>query len=290
MVVIECPIVGCTYSTPDVSEAIGCALLATHTTVHSNTQSTRSQEGVRAPQLDRPKVDMGVNIEEWNIFTRRWNGFVSGSGLNPTNCSSQLFQCAALSLGDALLKSHPNIMSKPTCEVMEAMKSLAVVPVALGVARAELLAMSQQRDEPYRSFAARVRGKAETCCYKVKCSCSLDVDFTDCIVRDVLVAGIYDLEIRRDILGTPLILDKTLNEVVSLVEGREMARNCIPSSNSAISSFKRSQKLESPVTPCETDNKSFTALCAKCKKSFNPFVNSARGWNSKPYRFCQRCH
>ena len=234
---------------------------------------------------------MGVNPEEWNIFTRRWNSFVTGSGLNAADCSAQLFQCACPSLGDILLKSHPDIVSQPTNDVMKAMKALAVVPVALGVARAELLAMCQLRDEPFRSFAARVRGKAETCSYTVKCSCKLDVDFTDCIIKDVLVAGICDLEIRREVLGMASILSKSINNVVSAVESREMARNSISVSNTAVSSFKRSLKIENQKVPSTDSDPHLTpVLCAECKKSFIPFVKSARGWNTRPYKFCQRCH
>ena len=164
------------------------------------------QQGIasapRGPRLDRPKVDVGINQEEWNIFARRWDAFTAGSGLDASNCSSQLFQCAGETLGDSLLKADPTIFSKPTSDLMNAMKSLAVIAVATGVTRAELVQMHQERDESFRAFAARVRGKAETCNYTTECSCQLDVNFTDIIIRDVLIAGIADMDIRREILGT----------------------------------------------------------------------------------------
>ena len=83
--------------------------------------------------------------------------------------------------------------------VMAAMKSLAVFVVATGVMRAERVRMQQERDESFRTFAARVHGKAETCAYTTKCTCLREVDFTDSIIRDVLIAGIADLDIRRDV-------------------------------------------------------------------------------------------
>ena len=111
------------------------------------------------------------------------------------DASHHLFQCTDAALGDALLKTDPSIVDKPVSEVLEAMKNLAVIPVATGILRAELLEMKQLRDEAYRKFASRVRGKAETCNYKmvVECQCRVrtDVDFTDHILRDVLLAGIY---------------------------------------------------------------------------------------------------
>jgi len=289
MVVIECPIDGCGYATGDVSEAIACVLLSAHTTSHSAPRY-QAPEHSRGPQLERPKVEMGINPEEWNVFTRRWNAFVAGSGLDPANCSSQLFQCASPDLGDSLLKSYPTIVSQPTSDVLSAMKSLAVIAVAVGVARADLLSMAQSREEPFRAFAARVRGKAEICAYSTKCACTRVVDFTDCIVNDVLIAGISDLDIRREVLGMPSILEKSVNDVISLVEGKEMARNSLPSTNMAMSSFKRSQKYandkDSSATLPPTKEMS---VCSNCKKQFYPFIKTSKGWNQKPHRYCAQC-
>ena len=102
---------------------------------------------------------------------------------------------------------------------MTAMKSLAVVAVATGVTCAELVQLRQERDESFRSFAARVRGKAETCAaYTAKCTCDRQVDFTDIIIRDVLLAGIADMDIRREVLGTSNVLEQSVNDVVVALE------------------------------------------------------------------------
>lgn len=292
MVIITCPVPGCGYSTPDVSEAIACVLLPAHATVHNSTNISATASHARGPKLDRPKVDMGITPEEWNVFSRRWNAFVIGSGIDPNNCSSQLFQCACPALGDSLLKSNPTIISRSTSEVMAAMKLLAVVVVAPGVARAELMSMRQLRDEPFRAFTSRVRGKAETCAYVTKCQCTADVDFTDCLVKDVLLAGIADTDIRREVLGMPSILDQSVNDIISFVESREMARNAMPASNMAVSSFKRERvfKTQPGTTDMTTPSETSSVPCVECKKLFYPFIHTSRGWNTKPYKFCQNCH
>jgi len=137
-----------------------------------------------------------------------------GSTIDPAMHSTQLFQCAGETLGDRLLKSDPTIVLKASTDLLAAMKSLSVIAVATGVTRSELMCMKQDRDEQLRSFAARVRGKVETCGYTTKCTCTLDEDFTDCIIRDVLISGINDNDIRREILGTTGILKKT--DIISL--------------------------------------------------------------------------
>ena len=86
-------------------------------------------------------TELPRSTEEWNIFKRRLDVFVSGSGLDPDASSSQLFQCAGDELGDSLLKTDPSIVSKPTSVAMAAMKSLAVIVVATGVMRTELVRM-----------------------------------------------------------------------------------------------------------------------------------------------------
>ena len=52
-------------------------------------------------------------------------------------------------------------MSGSLKDVLEAMQALAVIPVAVGVLRSELLRLRQERDEPFRRspprFAARLK-------------------------------------------------------------------------------------------------------------------------------------
>ena len=242
----------------------------------------------RGPRLERPKVDVGVTPEEWNVFTRRWDAFITGSGLDPNASSPQLFQCAGDTLGNSLLKTDPAIVSKPTTDVMAAMKLLAVIPIATGVIRAELVQMRQQRDEPFRSFAARVRGKAETCAYVTECICTRKVNFTDTIVRDVLLAGIADIDIRREVLGTDAILGRAVNDVIAIVVSKEMARNALPTTAAGISSFRREKAT--PTGTQSTPDRNRTAMCPDCKQTFSLFSEGARGWNTRPHRQCIKCY
>ena len=266
-------------SETEMSETVACALLTAHTPVH--TAPSLLGSATSGPKLERPKVDVGLNEEEWNVFERRWDAFVAGSRLNPADCSSQLFQCAGEALGDMLLKSDPKIISKPTAEVKASMKSMAVIAVATGVIRTELVAMSQNRDETFRAFAARVRGKAETCGYTIACTCGSKVDFTEVIIRDVLIAGISDMDIRREVLGTKDILSTSINDVITLVESKEMARNALPPSNAGISGYRRQNK--------SLPDKNKTSACPDCNKKFNLFTENANGWNKKPHPCCLDC-
>ena len=143
--------------------------------------------------------------------------------------------------------------------------------------------MQQERDESFRAFAAR-----QTCAYTTKCTCLCEVDFTDSIIRDVLIAGIAALDISRKVLGTSAILDRAVNDVISLVESKEMDWNVLPSPASGISSFKLGRPVSAAQPP--PSNRSQTALCKDFKQTFALFSVGARGWNTRPHRQCIKCY
>ena len=283
MTTLECPVVDCDYSTPESSEVIACALLGAHSTIHINSIPARFPPApvLCGPKLERPKVD--ISLEEWNVFKRRWDAFVIGSGLDATASSAQLFQCAGETLDDSLLKSNPTIVSGSTADLLFAMKNLAAIAVATGVTRSELMQMRQDRDESFRAFTEKVRGKAETCGYTVNCACDREVNFTDIIIRGILIAGIADTDIRRKVLSTAGVLHKSVNDIIALVEGKEMARNAIPVSSASISSFKR-QKSKPP------NSRTQIAPCPECGKSHALFSEGVSGWNTQPHKLCIDCY
>lgn len=250
MVIVRCSVPSCDFETQDVSEALAIAMSQNHGLAHQATiASPEPTPNVRPPSFERPRIDVGVSTEDWNVFVRRWNVFRTGSGINEVTAAAQLFQCAGPQFGDHILKTNTNATTDHPEQLLETMRSLAVIPVATSVSRTELLQLRQERDEPFRSFAARVRGKAETCEFSSKCECGKNVDYTPHMSRDVLLNGTADPDIRREILGTKNITQSPVNEVISLVESKEKARNALPSSRvSAVSSFRHQQNPRPDTT------------------------------------------
>ena len=116
------------------------------------------------------------------------------------------------------------------------------------VRRSEFLCTKQDLGESTRSYAARLKGKAATCAYSCSCTrdtCDQVVDFTDIIVKDVLITGLVDEDIRKDVLGWEDLDNKGINETIRFIEAKEMARDALtnpPVSNAAISSYKYEKK------------------------------------------------
>ena len=132
---------------------------------------------VKDPKLERPHIDFGVSMEEWNVFTRRWRLFKVNFGISDESAPSQHFKSISEELGDNLQKFDAEI--------------------ATGVLRTELMQMCQMRGKCFRLFAARVRGKAYTCVFSADCSC-LKVNYTDQMILDTLLNGISVFDIRRE--------------------------------------------------------------------------------------------
>ena len=293
MVVVECSVPGCEFKTSDVSEPLAIALLGNHSLAHQSSMAQSTPAALRGPKLERPKINVGVSIEDWNVFLRRWEVFRTGSNIDEASSPSQLFQCAGAELGDSLLMTNPSIASEPLEQLLTAMRSLAVIPVATCVLRSELFQLRQERDEAIRAFAARVRGKAETCAFAAQCECGKSVNYTDNAIRDVLLNGLADTDIRREILGTKDILTKPINDIVALIEGKEMARNALPSSTlSAVATFHTAPVTfhTAPVTAPPQADRNKEAICPDCKTTFKIFTEGVRGWNTQPHQVCINCY
>ena len=288
MVVISCPIPGCTYVTDDVSESLVGKLLDLHI-IHHNQRSSK-----KGPKLSRPSVDVGVNEEAWQAFERRWTTFKNNSNICEDEAAAQLFECASVELSDLVLKMDQDVTSRPVQEVLDILKSLAVIPVAKGVIRAELMKLEQKDGEHFRTFAARVKGKAQTCGYETEAHCSCGkvfvVSYTKEAIRDVLLAGIGDLDIRREALSAEGVLKKPVNDIVAFVERREMSRKEAASGGTlaAMSTFKRHKAPAGDILT-SSDPRKEARNCPKCKKSYRPYRRGKNGWNKKPYLECFEC-
>ena len=251
----------------EVPEAVAVALFNMHVMVHSGSSASNATSRPYGPKLERPRMESGISLEKWK-------------------------------------KVDPDVTTRSIEVVIATMKALAVIAVAVGVLCAELLELCQKRDEPFRSFATRVRGKAEMCGFVAQhlCNCGLtnSVDYTENIIRDVLVAGLYDTEIRCDMLGIEGLIDKPTNEVIALVEKKEMAcdANVGSASTSAISS-RWEGHLSSPsknsISPLPdlpelcSANRSNQIPCPQCGKHFAPFSEGSFGFNLKLHKLCKDC-
>jgi len=173
-----------------------------------------------------------------------------------------LLACCSPELKASVERSNPNITTKTEADVLAAIKRHAVISVAASVLRTELLGMRQDHGENILAFASRASGKARNCKLTIKCSHGEDVDYSEEIVKQVVLAGMFDEEIKRKVLSEQGIDDKTLNETIAIIEREEMALRSMttPSQAGAVTSRKTISSNDSRLQ--------IKGVCESCKLEF----------------------
>ena len=224
MPALTCVWPDCTYSTPaDADYTTGVALLQMHKeAVH--TQPPRSVSA-KVEKVKRPTITTRGTAEEWSYFLQRWDEYKLATKISGSDVIYQLLDCCEEDLRKDLSRTFGSLTSSSETTLLEHIKCLAVRKENILVARVELHHMQQDRDEPIRTFTARLRGQAGTCQFQIKCKCtpSTNVDYGDTMVRDALVHGLADEEIRLDLLSQA---DETisLEDTVKFIEAKESGK------------------------------------------------------------------
>ena len=132
MVNQKCSYPGCDYETGEIADInLLIEVLKIHGTSHS--APTAAQAGTtrqKAPKIERPKISSGSSEETWNSFLARWSMFKRGTTLNADETAQQLFQCCDEHLGNAILRTNPDITQRDEATLLALIKALAVIPVA----------------------------------------------------------------------------------------------------------------------------------------------------------------
>ena len=231
MVAIDCQFSGCTVTIDHASEPVALAMFQSHMMTHQAVATAAAASTGYSQKLlpiQRPEVKQDISEEDWDAFMVEWTNFKRCTNLPSTNITDQLYQCCERSLARLLIKEQPDIVSKDEDTLLDAMKRLSVIKVAISVRRSKLLSTRQSHGEGFREFYANVKAAAATCDFKVKCpnTCCNDfppVDYTANVIKDVIVLGIVDPDIQRDVLAWEELDEKDDKAVVAFVESKELA-------------------------------------------------------------------
>ena len=264
MPVATCPIPGCTYTTDNADAVIVAALLNAHTVTH-----TIAPAAARVEKVTRPTISSAGTSEEWSYFTTRWAEYVAATRITGRDQVTQLLECCDNQLRKDLTRNAGGSLSeKPIDEVLAAIKQLAIREENVMVARAALHNMSQDRDEPIRAYAARLRGQAGICKFSVQCQrCDHDVSYTEQILRDIIARNIADNDIQLELLGSEN-QSMSLEEVIRFIEAKESGKRSAThllttqAANAARSSLYKKGKNATIPTPAHNND-----LCTYCGKA-----------------------
>ena len=289
---LQCKVDGCSFIAANDDKDFVLAEFASHQRNHDTAPLPPSRPESRAPKMDRPKVGAGCTEETWNTFLVRWRNYKRTLCISETAKTGELFACCDTEIGDDLIKQDSSLLEGTEDALLCAIKKLAVIPVALCVRRSELLQLRQDHGETARLYYARVKGKADTCNFQVKCNQNGcpggSVDYTEEMIKTIITTGLSDVDIHREVLGWHELDSKTAIETVAYIETKEMARNALlsASANNSLSSYSKQKK-----NPADTNKENKVGKCPKCKKEFHlfKFFKRSKQWNDKPFPTCFDC-
>ena len=280
----------------NASEAVAIAMLTSHNNIHQGpAPASRGSAKQKVPKINRPELKQDINDEEWLTFESEWKRFKRCTEMANEDIADQLIECCEKSLTRLLLKEDPNIIEAGEAALLGAMKKMAVLHVATTVRRTNLMSLKQDHGQTFREFNANVRAVAATCAYNVKCpheccAAKTHVDYTPMVVKDILISGIEDSEIRKDVLGMTDLDTKSDKDIVKFVEEKEIARNALQmtTSTNAVSSYSKARKL---LDSNDISKKlAMRGRCQTCNKEI-PLFKQYRGGklNKDQFKVCSSC-
>ena len=110
-------------------------------------------------------------------------------------------------------------------DLLKEIETLAVVRQSNHVNTLALMTAKQERDEPIRQFAARLRGLAAVCDLTITCTCMLKVSEVNKWVLMSLINGLNDEDTKQEVLSK--VEEKTLDDTIAFVEARETGKNSV---------------------------------------------------------------
>ena len=221
----------CPYETQELEFAQANILLESHLKHAHPTQGGDTND--RKPEkFPRPELSLDSSAEEWSEFLVTWTQYKEEYNLQGASLIRQLFASCSNDLRHSLSRTTGGThFAKTEAQLLELMKQLAVRYQNPAVHVQEFLGLIQHQDEGVRHFLTRLRGVATRCNFVEKCSCNREVSYADSMIRFKMIAGLYDSEIKEDILSSE---DKTLDETVKSIEAKEsgkIARRTVGASN-----------------------------------------------------------
>ena len=225
MAPIPCTAPNCTTT---FNETLDPTVLLALIQMHDRTAhqaDARPQQPSKPEKVKRPSIASSGTSEEFTYFQQRWQGYKAATKLQGRDIIFQLLECCDEPLRKDLTRTYGDLTEKDEDSVIDFIKTLAVRPENHLVARVQLLQLRQDRDEPIRSFCARLKGQASVCSFTKKCPCDnpRDVDYSDEMIRDCLIRNIIDEDIKLDVLGQ-VNQNITLDETLQLIEAKESGK------------------------------------------------------------------
>ena len=142
-----------------------------------------------------------------------------------------------------------------------------------------------------------MKGKAQACSFSKLCTredCGQEVDYTEDIVKYVIISGIVDDDIKKDILSYTDLDSRSLNDTIALVESKEMAVRAMTSKVGSENSVAAASNSQKTSTVKSTQEKlAIKWKCRNCDSQIQRFKlvrdRGGKGKILKEFNLCKEC-
>ena len=273
---VTCEYPGCPgpWKSPEGDLGTVVKLLEMH--FASKHQSSKNSASNSKPEkAKRPEIAAELSDEDWNYFLSRWEAYKKATSLEGEDIVLQLLECCCEELRRDHHRNYPSQTSATETSLLSEIKQIAVRAKNRAVNRVKLNTLRQDKGEPIRRFAGRIRSLATVSDYAVKCTkCKFDVIYTDEVIMDQVIAGIADLEIQKDVLSHPNAKTLTLETLLVFIEGKESGQSSLNLMTGGRGSVSAANLKEKRCRYCGDTHilgrrhcKAANHLCEKCGKT-----------------------
>ena len=299
-VTARCPTAGCTAGSNGAawSWTGDASLAAVHLNIHDRNvhQAAAAPAGDRRPRpppLQPPKLEAQCSEARFAVFKADWAFYRRSVEMPAGSEASYLLNCLPEEVRRDVQAATTSVHSLTEEQLLAAVKQYAVLQRAVSSMKMDLYGMKQEDGEPVRKFYARVQNLARQCQLTIPCpeaDCRHHnapfISYADEVVKQVVLCGIVDHDIKKDVLGTTGINEKSLAETLGLIEDKETAARSTANSGAAAhtTSYKKIAATDKRLQG--------TGKCKDCGKTFNNRrVRSRRGEDDKISTFteCKEC-
>ena len=148
---------------------------------HISSSQSSKQSSAKAEKAKRPEIAAEMTDEDWNYFLCRWEAYKKATCLGGEEVVLQLMECCCEQLRRDHHRNYPSNKNQATeSSCLAQIKQIAVRAKNRAVNRVKLNTLRQDKGEPVRKFAGRIRSLATVSDYSVDCTqCKLPVTYTD---------------------------------------------------------------------------------------------------------------
>jgi len=256
-IALSCEFSECPWKSPDGDLNIVVKLMEMHYAAKHATPKVAKVSAAKVEKAKRPEIAAEMSDEDWNYFLCRWDAYKKATYLEGDDTLLQLMESCCEQLRRDHHRNYPNSQASSTEESRLAeIKQIAVRAKNRAVNRVKLNTLRQDKGEPIRKFAGRIRSLATVSAYSVTCTqCKVAVTYTDEVIMDQVIAGIADLQIQKDVLSHPDAANLTLEKLLVFIEGKESGQTSLGLMSGTAAALSVEKQVEKPK------NKKFVETC-----------------------------